>query len=171
MLLVGFKGALRRSEVVALKVADIDVSDDRKTALVRIRTSKTDHYGVGQDVTIYASRNPDYCPIVWLIKWREVSGITTGVLFPAIINNHIYERPISGANFAKIIKALCKKAGLNEKDYAGHSLRRGMLTSAVEAGAGLNDLRIHARHCNYSMTEQYIGRSAHKKKNPSKGLL
>ena len=149
----------------------MDLHHNKQTALVHIKQSKTDHYALGQSVTIHAGKNLTYCPLACLQEWLALSGIKSGFLFPAVINHHVYERPISGATFAKIIKDLCKKSGLNEKDFAGHSLRRGLLTSAIEAGSDINDLRVHARHTQSSTTEYYIGQSAHKPKNPSKGLL
>ena len=171
MILIGFAGALRRSELVSLAVTDIEIASDQGSATIRIRTSKADHNSTGQTVSIHASKDKRYCPIACLLQWLELSDITTGVLFPAIINNHIYNRAITGAAFANTLKALCKSAGLNESDYAGHSLRRGLLTSAAESGKGLVQLRDHARHTESSMTEKYIGSAVFKKGNPTKGIL
>jgi len=170
ILLVGFSGALRRSELVALQSEDIRING--KGADLFIASSKTDQYGRGEIVSIMRSENRDTCPVLALVDWFNASGITVGSAFCRIRRgNNIQESALSDKSVADIIKKYCHLAGLKPFDFSGHSLRSGMLTSAAEAGADLITLAQHARHKSTNTTMHYIRHANRYKNNPTEGLL
>ena len=165
LLLVGFVTALRRSELVSLKWSDIDIQG--KTAVVHIRKSKTDQTAKGQTVTIMASNRVKSCPLKALENWGQQSGTCTGYVFPSNRgNSHIQPQMV-----ATIIKKCCEAAGYDPDNFSGHSLRRGMLISAIERGSDLNDLKVHARHHDTTITEHYIGTAHNRSHNVTKNLF
>ncbi|MGI9282166.1 MAG: tyrosine-type recombinase/integrase [Endozoicomonas sp.] len=170
LLLIGFATGLRRSELVNLDVKDIKAIPNTHTAEVFITKSKRDQLAKGQTVIIDAPGNR-HCPVAAVNAWREAAQITTGKLFRRIRGKlAVQECAIQPDSAADIIKAYCKKAGLNPKLYSGHSLRRGVLISAIEKGCSLNDVKRHARHSQASTTEHYLG-DAVSTRNVTKGLF
>ena len=169
LLLVGFAGALRRSELVALQVSDIFITDEG--ADIRIRSSKTDKTGRGEVVSIVRGHGAT-CPVLALVQWYEKSGITSGPVFRRVLRGEkIQEQAISCRTVANKIKRFCRLSGLDPSEFSGHSLRSGMLTSAAEKGADLIPLAQHARHINESQTMHYIRQANRFKNNPTRGLL
>ena len=135
LLLLGFAGAFRRSELVALYLADVHAGHDGLT--VTIRKSKTDQEGQGRKVGIPYGSHPHTCPVRAMIAWREKSALTAGALtegalFQAI-NRHGRVQPgrLSDRAVALIVKRVALAAGLDPSRYAGQSLRAGLATSAA----------------------------------------
>jgi integrase len=126
LLALGFAGAFRRSELVALEVADLSASPDGYR--VTIRRSKTDQEGDGQEIAI-----PRGCriePVKAIEAWLAASGITAGPIFrPIAKGGRMLDVPLSGHSAAAIVKRYAKAAGLDPAVFAGHSLRSGFLTS------------------------------------------
>ena len=135
LLLVGFAGAFRRSELVALRHEDVCFTDEG--LVVTIPKSKTDPEGAGQTIGIPYGSHPESCPVRALDAWLERSNITCGYLFTAIgrWGGEVTAKPICDHQFAKIIKRLAVRAGLSAASFSGHSLRSGLATSAAEGGA------------------------------------
>jgi site-specific recombinase XerD len=135
LLLVGFAGAFRRSEVVGLRSEDLRLGPEGLT--VTIPRSKTDQEGEGQTVGIPYGSHPESCPVRALGAWLEQSGITGGYLFPALgrWGREAGASPITDHQLARIIKRLARAAGLDPAVFSGHSLRSGLATSAAEGGA------------------------------------
>jgi integrase len=133
LLLLGFAGALRRSELVGLDVADVCEGADGLT--VRLRRSKTDQEGAGRTIGIpYGSRQAT-CPVRAWLAWLEVSGITEGAAFrPVDRHGHVGTTRLSGQAVVLVLKRLAVRAGLDPGEVAGHSLRAGLATSAAAAG-------------------------------------
>ncbi len=129
LLLLGFAGAFRRSELVGLDVADCAFGKDGLT--VRLRRSKTDQEGAGRSVGIPYGSNPATCPVRTLQSWLELAALTEGAVFRSI-NRHgqLQPRALSGMDVARIVKKLAERAGLDPAKYAGHSLRAGHATAA-----------------------------------------
>ena len=127
MVLLGFAGAFRRSELVGLDVEDCTFGKDGLT--VTLRRSKTDQDGVGRKVGIPYGSNPETCPVRTVQAWMEMAGVTSGPLFRSI-NRHGKLRGgrLSGIDVARVVKKLAVRGGLNPAKYAGHSLRAGHAT-------------------------------------------
>jgi integrase len=133
LLLLGFAGALRRSELVGLDVDNVCEGADGLT--VRLRRSKTDQEGAGRTVGIPYGSNPITCPVRAWRAWLEVSGITEGAaLRPVDRHGHIGASRLSAPAVALVLKRHAARAGLDPAEFAGHSLRAGLATSAAAAG-------------------------------------
>jgi site-specific recombinase XerD len=154
IILLGFAGAFRRSELVALDVADLEECSEG--LLIHIRRSKTDQEGVGRKVAI--PRGEIACPVAALKSWLEAAGITTGAVFVRVYNRrrqfHRNER-LAARNVAAIVKAAAAKLGLDSSAFAGHSLRAGFVTSAVKRGANLIKITDVTGHRSLEMLKTY----------------
>ena len=155
LLLLGFAGAFRRSELVALNFDDCTFGKDGLT--VTLRRSKTDQDGAGRKVGIPYGSNPDTCPVRNVLAWIEQAAITTGALFRSI-NRHGQVQPgrLSGIDVARIVKKLAQRAGLDAAKYAGHSLRAGHATAAAIAGASERSIQNQTGHRSLAMLRRYI---------------
>ena len=155
LLLLGFAGAFRRSELVALNVGDLVFSHDGLT--VTLRRSKTDQDGAGRKVGIPYGANPNTCPVRVVQSWLEGSAISDGPVFRSI-NRHGQIRPgrLSPADVARVVKKLAQRAGLDPLKYAGHSLRAGHATAAAIAGASERSIMNQTGHRSVQMVRRYI---------------
>jgi|ERR1039458_953143 integrase len=155
LVLLGFAGAFRRSELVALDAADCAFGKDGLT--VTIRRSKTDQAGAGRKIGIPYGANPETCPVRNLQSLKDENGITTGPLFRSI-NRHgrMQAGRLSGIDVARIVKKLADRAGLDAAKYAGHSLRAGHATSAAIAGASERSIMKQTGHRSVQMVRRYI---------------
>lgn len=155
LLLIGFAGAFRRSELVAL-----DVADARETAdglVITIRRSKTDQEGAGRRVALPYGSNPQTCPVRAFRRWLEVSGITGGALFRSV-NRHgqLQDGRLSDKAVALVVKRYAEAAGLDPDLYAGHSLRAGLATAAAIGGASERSIMQQTGHKSATMVRRYI---------------
>lgn len=155
LLLLGFAGAFRRSELVELSAGDCVFSKDGLTVI--LRRSKTDQTGAGRKIGIPYGANPDTCPVRTLQSWIEHAAITNGPLFRSI-NRHGQVQPggLAGIDVARVVKKLAKRAGLDAIKYAGHSLRAGHATSAAIAGASERSIMNQTGHRSVQMVRRYI---------------
>jgi len=155
LLLVGFAGAFRRSELVSLDVSEVDLTRDG--AIITLRRSKTDQEGQGRKVGIPYGSRPETCPVRALERWLEVSGITHGALYRPI-NRHGHLQPgrLSDKAVALVVKRYAEAAGLDPARYAGHSLRAGLATSAAAAGASERAIMAQTGHRSVNMVRRYI---------------
>jgi integrase len=160
LLLVGFAGALRRSELVALRYEDVRSTEDG--LVVTIPKSKTDPKGEGQSIGIPYGSHPESCPVRALEAWLERSNITYGYLFTAIgrWGGEVTAKPICDHQLAKIIKRLAVSAGLDPALFSGHSLRSGLATSAAEGGATERAIMDQTRHRSLKQVRKYIRRAS-----------
>ena len=135
LLLLGFAGAFRRAELVALTVADLAFVDDGLR--VTIRKSKTDQEGAGQVIAI-PHGSLLFCPVTALKHWLTVAGIEAGAVFRAVgKGSRVGQAALSDKSVANRVKHYAGQVGLNAADFAAHSLRAGFVTSAAEAGASI----------------------------------
>jgi site-specific recombinase XerD len=160
LLLVGFAGAFRRSEVVGLRFEDVRFTENG--LVVTIPKSKTDPEGEGQTVGIPYGSHPESCPVRALASWLERANITYGCLFPAIgrWGGEVTGKPLCDHQLAKIIKRLAERAGLEPAAYSGHSLRSGLATSAAEGGASERAIMDQTRHRSLKQVRKYIRRGS-----------
>jgi site-specific recombinase XerD len=155
LLLVGFAGAFRRSELVALRRADLALRPEG--LVVRLRRSKTDPDGVGRPVAIPRGRRADGCAVGALEVWLAAAGIEDGPLFRAIDRTgRIADRALSDRVVALVVKRAAAAAGLDATRYAGHSLRAGFATSAARAGADEHAIMRQTGHRSVQMVRRYI---------------
>ncbi len=152
ILLLGFAGAFRRSELVALTVADIEeVTDGLK---VLIRKSKTDQEADGQMIAILNGR----LNIVGVLNdYIRTAGITEGAIFrPITKHGKLRKQTLSDRSVADIVKRYAAAAGLDPKEFSGHSLRAGFITSAAESGANLFKIMDISRHKSMQTVQGYV---------------
>jgi integrase len=155
LILLGFAGAFRRSELVGLDVEDCIFGKDGLT--VTLRRSKTDQDNAGRKIGIPYGANPTTCPVRVLQSWIEQAGITTGPLFRSISRHrHVQADRLSGIDVARVTKKLAKRAGLDPAKFAGHSLRAGHATSAAIAGASERSIMNQTGHRSVQMVRRYI---------------
>ncbi len=171
LLLIDFFSALRRSEVVALTTDNIQIFPDKRMALITIEKSKGDQHAKGQTVDVVFADNPRYCPIKAYQEWIGAAGIRQGIIFRRIRgNSSVQPEALKAPSVNLIVKRYAELAGYDPADFAGHSLRRGMLKTAVVKGRPIQDIKEHARHVDMATTEHYIGHTV-SKKPVTRGML
>lgn len=155
LLLVGFAGAFRRSELVGLDMADVETVS--QGLVVHIRRSKTDQEGHGRAVGIPWGRHASTCPVRAYMAWLEASGIASGPIFRPI-DRHGNVQPVrlSDRAVAMIVKRAAEVAGLDPTRYSGHSLRAGLATSAAAAGVEERLIMAQTGHRSEKMVRRYI---------------
>jgi site-specific recombinase XerD len=154
LLLLGFAGAFRRSELVALTVNDLAFVDDGLR--VTIRKSKTDQEGAGQVIAI-PHGSLLFCPVAALRNWLAVASIEAGAIFRAVgKGGRIRQAALSDKSVAKRVKHYAGQVGLNAADFAAHSLRAGFVTSAAEAGASIFKMAEVSRHRSTDVLAGYV---------------
>ena len=154
LLLLGFAGGFRRSEVVGLDVADIE--HVRQGIIITLRHSKTDQEGAGRKIGIPRGRTR-HCPVAALTAWLDRAGITQGAVF-CPINRHCQLQPerLSGDAVSEVIRERIAAAGIDPQGYSGHSLRAGFATSAAQAGASTLKIRQQTGHASDAILSRYI---------------
>jgi site-specific recombinase XerD len=155
LLLLGFAGAFRRSELVSLDVEDLEWKRDGLA--VTLRRSKTDQEGAGSLKGIPYGQHHATCPVRALKAWLADSGIEAGPLFRSIDRHgRMGAGRLSDKAVAGVIKRACEEAGLDPSRYSGHSLRAGLATSAGEAGVEERLIMKQTGHRSERMVRKYI---------------
>jgi integrase len=155
LILLGFAGAFRRSELVGLDVEDCTISRDGLT--VTLRRSKIDQEGAGRKVGIPYGSNPETCPIRTIQVWVEQAGVAAGPLFRSINRQgEVKSCRLAGIDVARIVKKLARRVGLDGSKYAGHSLRAGHATAAAIGGASERSIMNQTGHRSVQMVRRYI---------------
>ena len=132
LLLIGFAGGFRRSEIVALNCDDVERV--RQGLVVTLRRSKTDQEGAGRKVGIPFGRTR-HCPVLALDRWLAAAGIDAGPVFrPVDRHGRVASERLSGEAVSLVVKERVAAAGIDPIGFSGHSLRAGFATSAVQAG-------------------------------------
>lgn len=154
LLLIGFAGGLRRSELAGLDVADI--TQVPQGLVLTLRRSKTDRLSAGQKIGIPFGRG-SRCPVQALQDWLEVAGITSGPVFRSI-NRHgtISGKRLSPEAVSLTVKKRLTLADRVSTDYSGHSLRAGFATSAAIAGEPLWKIQMQTRHATVQAVARYV---------------
>ncbi len=154
LLLLGFCGALRRSELVAVRVQDMEFTT--QGIILMLPRSKTDQNGQGKKIGIPKGRGR-ICPVLAVTDWLLHMGSSTGAVFRSITKGGVIsDAPLSDRAVAGIIKHYVHKAGLNPERYSGHSLRAGLATSAAQHGISSWKIRQQTGHKSDSMLARYI---------------
>jgi integrase len=146
LILIGFAGAFRRSEVAGLRMEHIDSRPDG--LLVIVRESKTDQEGEGELVAIRRIEDSDYCPVSALRRWIDVAQVEEGAIFRGVPRTgYISREAITGRTVGNAVKRAAEAAGLPQaKGYTGHSLRAGHITKASMEGAPDAAIQAQSRH-------------------------
>lgn len=155
MLTLGWFGALRRSELVALDVSDVDAAP--AGLLVTIRKSKTDGVGASNVIGVPAARDAGVCPVRAVAGWLEASALEDGPLFRRVARNVVAGRGgLTPSAVMRVVKRAADAAGLDPTKLAGHSLRAGFVTSAAAKGKSLEAIMRQSRHRSERVARSYI---------------
>jgi len=155
IILIGFSGGFRRNEIVSLDYEDLDfVPEGLKITLKR---SKTDQFGEGSLKGLPYFDNIKYCPVLSLKKWIEISNINSGPLFRRFSKgSKLTENRLTDQTVAILIKKYLNLAGIDSRNYSGHSLRSGFATTAAESGADERNIMSMTGHKTPEMVRRYI---------------
>jgi integrase len=155
LLLVGFTGAFRRSELIGLNVEDLE--ETRDGMIVHIRRSKTDQEGEGRKLGIPPGADEATCPIRALSEWTVAAQLVSGPLFRSV-NRHgqVLGARLSGEGVAIVVKRYVEKLGYDPGQFAGHSLRSGLATSAAAAGKSERAIMNQTGHRSVTTLRRYI---------------
>ena len=155
LLTLGWFGAFRRSELVALTVAD--VVRVREGLIVAVRRSKGDQEGRGAEKGIPYTSSPALCPVRALAAWLEAAGIVEGPIFRAVDQHgHVRAAALSDRSVALVVKRCAERAGFDPKALGGHSLRAGFATTAAKKGKGLDAIMRQTLHRSEKVARGYI---------------
>lgn len=154
LLLTGFCGAFRRSELVSLKTEDISFT--QQGAIITLQRSKTDQIGEGRKIGIPYGRGR-ICPVKSLQAWMDMLDKKNRAVFrPVTKGGEIAEHALSGSAVSAIVKHYAKMIGLDPSEYSGHSLRSGLATSAAMHGVSSWKIRQQTGHKSDTMLSRYI---------------
>jgi integrase len=170
LLLLGWLGAFRRSELVALCVAD--VSRERAGLRILVRSSKTDQESEGEYVGIPFASNPDLCARRALDAWLAAAQITEGPIFRSVTRaGTIRARALCDRAVALVVQRAAARAGLDPAKLAGHSLRAGFATTASLKGKSTSSIARQLRHKSESTTKRYVRPHTVFRDNAAAGLV
>ena len=169
LILVGFGGGFRRTELISIDHEDLDFVEEG--VKITLRRSKTDQFGEGFVKGLPYFNNEKYCPVTSLKNWIELSKIKTGPIFRrfakgSILTNH----RLTDQSVVLIIKECLNLAGIENKNFSGHSLRSGFATVAAESGADERSIMAMTGHKTTQMVRRYI-REANIFKNNALGKI
>ena len=153
LILIGFSGGFRRSELVNIDFEDLEFT--KEGVKIFIKRSKTDQSGEGMIKAIPYFKEKDFCPVIFLKNWIEICNINKGFIFD-----------ISDKMVAILIKKYLSAAGFDSKKYSGHSLRSGFATVAADYGADEKSIMTMTGHKTTQMVRRYIKESNLFKNNP-----
>jgi site-specific recombinase XerD len=154
LLLLGFAMGARRSELVALDVADL--AFEARGVAVTIRKSKTDQAGAGRVVAVPMGKDAATCPVRALRSWLASAEITTGPIFRGVDRHgNVATTRLSDKAVALVVKDYAGRAGLDVERLAGHSLRAGLVTSAAMAGVDVATIQRTTGHASAAMVKRY----------------
>ena len=155
IILIGFSGGFRRNEIVSIDYEDLDFVEEGLK--INIRRSKTDQFGEGFKKALPYFDSSEYCPVVSVKKWIDVSKIKSGALFRRFNKgSKISENRLTDQTVALLIKEYLGLAGIDNKNYSGHSLRSGFATTAAESGVEERSIMAMTGHKTSEMVRRYI---------------
>jgi integrase len=160
ILLVGFAGAFRRSELAGLTLDDVEFTNDG--VMITLRQSKTDQEGEAYIKGIPYGSTPATCPVRALRAWLDAGGITAGPLFRSVWKGgrRLRPTPLNDRAIAEVVKRAAQAAGYDPARFSGHSLRAGLATTAGAAGVDERTIMEQTGHKTTTMVRRYIRRGA-----------
>lgn len=170
LLLLGWSGAFRRSELVALDVRDVAFTEEGLE--VTIRRAKNDQEGVGRKIGVPFSASPSVCPVRAVRAWLDAAKVDGGPILRSV-NKHgsVSATRLTCRSVALIVKRHVEAVGLDPAAYSGHSLRAGLATSAAKAGKSERSIMMTTGHKSTGMLRRYIRDASLFDDNASQGLL
>ena len=169
LILVGFGGGFRRTELISIDLEDLDFVEEG--VKITLRRSKTDQFGEGFVKGLPYFNNEKYCPVTSLKNWVKLSKIKTGPIFRRFAKGSILTNyRLTDQSVALIIKDCLNLAGIENKNFSGHSLRSGFATVAAESGADERSIMAMTGHKTTQMVRRYI-REANIFKNNALGKI
>jgi site-specific recombinase XerD len=175
LLLVGWTGALRRSELVALTTADIEFAEGEGVN-VYVRRSKADQEGSGLIKGLPYGQNKETCPVTALRQWiqaaeKEVDGPFEGDIFRRFYRGEsIGESAMTAQYVSKVLRRHAESAGLDPAEYSAHSLRAGFITQAIRAGKAERRVKEHSGHESWETFNQYVEEAGTFQDNPAEDI-
>jgi site-specific recombinase XerD len=155
IILIGFSGGFRRNEIVSLDYDDLDFVPEG--VKINIKRSKTDQFGEGFTKALPYFDSSQYCPVISLKNWLDISKITSGPVFRRFLKgSKLSENRLTDQTVAILIKEYLNLAGINSKNYSGHSLRSGFATTAAESGVEERNIMAMTGHKSTEMVRRYI---------------
>ena len=155
IILVGFGGGFRRSELISINYEDIEFVPEG--VKITIKRSKTDQFGEGMVKGLPYFTNEVYCPVINLKKWLELSNIKSGPIFRRFTKGSSLTRDrLTDQSVVLLIKNYLNLAGIENSNYSGHSLRSGFATVAAESGADERSIMAMTGHKTTQMVRRYI---------------
>ena len=155
IILIGFGGGFRRNELISIDYEDLEFVPEGVKII--IKRSKTDQFGEGMIKGLPYFTNEIYCPVDNLKKWLEISGIKTGPVFRRFSKGStLTDKRLTDQSVVLIMKKYLKLAGIENKNFAGHSLRAGFATVAAESGADERSIMAMTGHKTTQMVRRYI---------------
>lgn len=164
LLLFGFMTSFRGAEILSLDVEDLVFNEDG--IAVTLRKSKTDQERVGRTIGVPRSEDPAFCPVRALRSWLDLAAIKTGPLFPGRERKRLHPHSLW-----LVVKATCRRAGIDPSGYSAHSLRAGFITAALTAGRDPHEVTQQTGHKSLDMLSRYYRPQDLFKNNAAKGLL
>ena len=155
IILVGFGGGFRRTELISIDHEDLEfVTEGVK---ITIKRSKTDQFGEGMTKGLPYFANKTYCPVSHLKKWIEISNIKDGAIFRRFVKgSSLTSSRLTDQSVVLLIKRYLELAGIENKNYSGHSLRSGFATVSAESGADERSIMAMTGHKTTQMVRRYI---------------
>ncbi len=170
LLLVGFVGAFRRSELVALDVED--VIEERQGLVITLRRSKSDQEGLGQRKAIPYGADATTCPVRALRAWLDAAAIIEGPVFRALDRHgNVSVVRTDGLTVARVVKRTALAAGLDAERFSGHSLRLGFVTTAAQRGCSERAIANQTGHRSMTVLRGYIRRATVFEENAAVAVL
>ena len=155
LILIGFGGGFRRTELVSIDYNDVEFVPEGVKIVVR--KSKTDQFGEGMAKGLPYFSNQNYCPVLHLKKWLELSNIKSGPIFRRFSKSFkLSENRLTDQSVALLLKNYLNAAGIENKNYSGHSLRSGFATVSAESGADERSIMAMTGHKTTQMVRRYI---------------
>lgn len=164
LLLLGFAGAFRRSELTGLNLEDLSFRPEG--VVISLRRSKTDQEGHGLSKAIFFASEPKTCPVRALRTWLEKSGVTEGRLFRSVDRHGRM-----GGSLSDRAVALVVKRRLPEGDFSGHSLRAGFITTAALQGKPERSIMKQTGHRSHRILREYVRTATVFEDNAGSGIL
>jgi len=155
IILVGFGGGFRRTELISVDYEDLEFVPEG--VKITLRRSKTDQFGEGMTKGLPYFSNETYCPVAHLKKWIKISNIKDGPVFRRFAKGcSLTSNRLTDQSVVLLIKKYLALAGIENKNYSGHSLRSGFATVSAESGADERSIMAMTGHKTTQMVRRYI---------------